>query len=185
MTMAQEKLGEKSVSGNLVDDPKQVTTPAGKDLTVLRLAENHRRFNRDSQEWEDAGATFYDVAMDNQRLGNNVQQSLSKGDFVRVTGNYSVEPFVTREGEAGLNRRIWANDVAPSLRYSAVEMVPERSQEAERAVQQQGPQMSQEQQVQHEMTPEGERLRREAEQSWAVHQSQQPTGPGHQGPGVS
>lgn len=39
-------------------------------------------------------------------MGNNVEQSLNQGDHVRVTGNYSLESCVTREGEPGMNRRI-------------------------------------------------------------------------------
>lgn len=179
--MAQERMGEKSVAGNLVDDPKRVTTPAGRELVTMRLAENQRRFNREAQEWEDGETYFYDVAVDNARMGNNVEQSLSQGDHVRVTGNYSVEPFVTREGEPGLNRRIWAHDVAPSLRFNAAEIVPERDRAVEQSVEQQGPAAGVEQQV---ATSEAEKLRREAEQSWAAVQTQQQSPAPQQGPGV-
>lgn len=121
-----------------------------------------------------------DVAVDNARIGNNVEQSLSQGDHVRVTGNYSVEPFVTRDGEPGMNRRIWAHDVAPSLRFNAVEVVPDRDLEVEQDVEKRGPAAGVEQQG---VTSGAEKLRREAEESWAVAQSQQSLAP-HRGPGV-
>lgn len=177
--MAQERMGEKSVAGNLVEDPRRITTPAGRELVTLRLAENQRRFNREAREWEDTGASFYDVAIDNERLGNNVESSLHKGDHVRVDGNYSVEPYVTNEGEPGLNRRIWANDVAASLRFDAVEIgAPEHERGPDVGVEAQ--QLAREQQV--GVTSEAQQLQREAEESWAVAQQQQAQQPGQPGP---
>ncbi|REE02305.1 single-stranded DNA-binding protein [Citricoccus muralis] len=119
-----ESVGKKTVQGNLTGDPRQVQTKAGQDLVVFKMAENHRRFNEDSRKWEDTDPTFYDVAVDRPRFGENVLASLHKGDRVTVSGNYQVGAYSTSTGEPGLNHRIWAEDVAASMQYNPVTVLP-------------------------------------------------------------
>lgn len=108
-------LGKKSVTGNLVRDPKRVTPDNGIPLTVLRVIENHRVFDRDQQQWIDGESTGYDVAIGQDRLAKNALDGLKKGDLVTVRGQYSVDSYVTKRGEAGLNHRLWAHDVSISM----------------------------------------------------------------------
>ncbi|KAA9394172.1 single-stranded DNA-binding protein [Kocuria coralli] len=107
------------VTGNLVDDPKTITTNAGKDMTVFDLAENTRV--REGEQWVDGETNYYSVGVSNERLGRNVESSLRKGDRVKVEGTLSSSPFVRNNGEAGINHRVFADDVAPSLRWHTAE----------------------------------------------------------------
>ncbi|WP_460462974.1 single-stranded DNA-binding protein [Arthrobacter pigmenti] len=117
------KLGKQSVTGNLVADPVRRETNAGV-LTTMRIAENQRTYDREAAEWKDGDSVFYDVAVKNARLGENVTGSVGRGDRVSVSGNYEAVPFVSKEGEAGLSHRIWADEVSASLDYATVAVQP-------------------------------------------------------------
>lgn len=110
------KMGEKTITGHLANDPREVTTREGKPLTALRVLENQRVFDRERQKWVDGEAVGYDVAIVQDRLRDNALAGLSKGDRVTVRGNYEVSPYVNqRTGEAGLNHRIGAREVSVSM----------------------------------------------------------------------
>ena len=122
--MARPKIDQMKVSGTLVDDPQRITTGAGQDLVVMKVAENKRVFDRQANEWTDGEPNFYEVAVDAQarRLGNladNVVSSLHKGDRVSVEGAYTATPYQAKDGSLGVNHRIWADEVAPSLRFAS------------------------------------------------------------------
>lgn len=119
-----ESVGRKTVQGNLTGDPRPVRSKSGQELVVITVAENGRRFNDESREWEDTEAKFYGVAMDRSRLGENVLASLHKGDRVTVTGDYRVGAYSTSTGQPGLSHRIWADDVAASMQYNPVMVLP-------------------------------------------------------------
>lgn len=121
------KIDDFRVTGRLVADPEPITTPGGRNLTTFRVAENNRQFDRDSEQWVDADATYYDVAIpaDVKRLGNlatNAGKSLHKGDRVTVEGSYSATAFIDRTGQAQVGHKIWAEDVSPSMRYAEVQI---------------------------------------------------------------
>lgn len=110
------KIGEKTITGYLANDPREVTSREGKALTALRVLENQRVFDREHQKWVDGEAVGYDVAIVQDRLRENALAGLSKGDRVTVRGNYEVSPYVNqRTGEAGLNHRIGAREVSVSM----------------------------------------------------------------------
>ena len=149
-----ESVGKKTVHGNLTGDPRQVQTKTGHDMVVFKMAENHRQFNESSRQWQDSDPTFYDVAVDRDRLGANVLSSLHKGDRVTVSGNYQVGAYSTSTGQPGLNHRIWAEDVAASMQYNPVTVLP-RDHNRKGASLTQSPGQSVDQGLQPEkMTPE-------------------------------
>lgn len=113
----------KTIQGNLVDDPKQIPTQNG-PMVVMTVAEQNQRFDRDSQQYVDMDPTYYDVGISREKLGQNVLASVHKGDRVSVTGNYAVEPYVSKKGEPGLNHRIWAEDVSASMQFNQVQVAP-------------------------------------------------------------
>lgn len=122
--MARPKIDEMKVAGNLVDDPQRIKTAAGQELVVMKIAENNRVFDRQQNKWTDGDPNFYEVAVDAQskRLGNlaaNVEASLHKGDRVSVEGSYTATPYQAKDGSLGVNHRIWAEEVSPSLRFAS------------------------------------------------------------------
>lgn len=138
--MAQLKFDKPSVTGGLVADPVQRETPDGL-LTTLRVGTHPRVFNNETREWQDGQPTYVDVAITNERLGQNVMDSLKRGDLVTVRGNYEAVPYMKKDGTAGLNHRIWADGVSTGLDYRTVKISPDQAalasaqlrREAERA----------------------------------------------------
>lgn len=127
--MARPKINDFSVEGNLVEDPRHVVTGTDRNLVVFKLAENNRVRNPQTQEWEDAAPTYYEVGIDadNKRLGqlgSNVLSSLKQGHRVSVEGSYTAEPYVDKQGQPGVNHRVWAHDVSPSLKFASAEITP-------------------------------------------------------------
>lgn len=120
-----------NVAGNLTADPEQITTQAGEQMTVFDLAQNTRV--RDAGgNWTDGETNYYSVGVTNERLGQNVLASLHKGDRVNVEGTLQSSPYVRGNGEAGMNHRIFADDVSPSLRWHTASPQPD-GQSAQRS----------------------------------------------------
>lgn len=114
-----------NVAGNLTADPEQITTQSGEQMTVFDLAQNTRV--RDAGgNWTDGETNYYSVGVTNDRLGQNVLSSLHKGDHVNVEGTLQSSPYVRGDGEPGMNHRIFADDVSPSLRWHTASPQPDR-----------------------------------------------------------
>ena len=104
-----------TMTGNLVSDPVRRVTAAGVVVTRLRLASNHRRFDRERGEWISADPVYLDVNCWRQ-LGDNVAASLRKGDSVLVSGRLTMREYDDANG--GPRRQAYAVDavsVSPDL----------------------------------------------------------------------
>lgn len=120
------KMGPKTVTGNLAEDPVWRGGQNGGDqFLTLRLLETPRVQNRETKEWEDGELVPYDVAVREQRMAQHVANSAHKGDRLTVSGEYQVEPYLTRDSKANMRHRIYAQEVAASLKFTDVQ-VPER-----------------------------------------------------------
>src|SRR5699024_3493172 len=109
-------MGQTTVTGNLAEDPKEVTTRGGTALTVFRLVENQRVYDRQQHHWVVGEPVGYDVAIRQEHLRRHAFNALHRGEQVTVTGEYQVSPYVNKHtGEPGLNRRIAARDVSISI----------------------------------------------------------------------
>lgn len=116
MSIQKIKMEETTVTGNLADDPREITTPDGRTFTAIRVLENRRIFDREQKQWVDGETVGYDVAVQNDRLRQRALHGLSKGDLVTVRGNYEISPYVNKKtGEAGMNHRIGAREVSVSM----------------------------------------------------------------------
>jgi single-strand DNA-binding protein len=76
-----------TVIGNLVESPKLRRTKNGHWVANFRIASTSRRFDREKNSWVDGGTLFVTVTAW-RALGENVAQSLHKGQSVIVTGRY-------------------------------------------------------------------------------------------------
>src|SRR5207302_9011496 len=86
-----------TMTGNLVSDPVRRVTAAGIVVTRLRIASNHRRFDRDRGEWISADPVYLDVNCW-RALGDNVAASLKKGDSVLVSGRLTMREYDDANG---------------------------------------------------------------------------------------
>lgn len=116
-----------TMTGNLVADPVRRVTAAGVVVTKLRIASNHRRFDRERGEWISADPVYLDVNCWRQ-LGDNVAASLKKGDSVLVSGRLTMREYDDANG--GARRQSYAIEavsVSPDLcRYVAMLARPTR-----------------------------------------------------------
>jgi len=96
-----------TMTGNLVADPVRRVTAAGVVITKLRIASNHRRFDRERGEWISSDPVYLDVNCWRQ-LGDNVAASLKKGDSVLVSGRLTMREYDDANG--GARRQSYAID---------------------------------------------------------------------------
>lgn len=121
------RVGQTTVTGNLAEDPVlRVNRNSNEQFLTMRLLETARVRNRETNKWEDGETTSYDVAVRDQRMADHIMKSVAKGDRLTVTGNHDVSPYVTASGEAGLNHKLYATDVAASMKFSDVTIADRR-----------------------------------------------------------
>ena len=102
-----------TVIGTVIQDLRTAETRAGAKVTSFRLASNSRRLNRTTGEWEDGEATFLTVNCW-RSLGENVSQSVKRGDAVIVTGRLRVREWSSEERN-GISVEIEASSVGHDL----------------------------------------------------------------------
>jgi len=83
--------------GNLVGDPRQQVAAGGLKVTKFRIAANGRRFDQALREYVDADTCFMNVTCW-RHLGDNVMQSLRKGDTVLVHGRLRFSEYDDANG---------------------------------------------------------------------------------------
>lgn len=106
-----------TVAGTLVADPELRFLPTGAAVANFTVAANDRRFNKDTNEWEDAGATFVRCSIWRD-AAENVTESLSKGQRVLVTGRLRQRSWETDEGEKRYAFEVDVTEVGPSLKWA-------------------------------------------------------------------
>ena len=106
-----------TIVGNLTQDPEMRFTPNGVAMVKLSIAVNRRRFNRDSNTWEDGDASFFNATCWRD-LAENVSESLRKGTRVMVTGRLEQRSWETQEGDRRSVVEIQVDEIGPSLRWA-------------------------------------------------------------------
>ena len=76
-----------TIAGNVVDNPKLRRTKGGHFVASFRVASTPRRFDREANAWVD-GATLFVTVTCWRAMGENVAQSLRKGQPIIVQGRY-------------------------------------------------------------------------------------------------
>ena len=110
-----------TVVGNLVADPELRFTPAGAAVANFRVASTPRRFNQQTNQWEDGEALFLTCNVW-RSAAENVAETLTKGMRVIVTGKLKQRSYQTREGESRTVFEIEVDEVGPSLRYATAQV---------------------------------------------------------------
>jgi single-strand DNA-binding protein len=85
-----------TICGNVVDVPKLRRTKNGHWVGSFRVASTQRRFDRDQGAWVDGDTLFVSVTAW-RGFGENVAQSLRKGDPVVVHGRYYQREYLKDE----------------------------------------------------------------------------------------
>ena len=110
-----------TVVGNLTADPELRFTPGGDAVANFTVASTPRNFDRQSNEWKD-GDTLFLRAAAWREIGQNVAESLTKGQRVIVTGKLKSKNYETKEGEKRTSMEIEVEEIGPSLRYATAQV---------------------------------------------------------------
>lgn len=110
-----------TIVGNIVADPELRFTPAGAAVCNFRVASTPKRFNSQTNQWEDGEALFL-TCNAWKHLAENTSDSLAKGMRVIVTGKLKQRSFQTREGDNRTVFEIDVDEVGLSLRFSTAQV---------------------------------------------------------------
>lgn len=110
-------MNEITIVGNLTDDPVYRTASNQRGVIRFDVAVNRRRFNRESNQYEDLPAVFHRVVAFGP-LAENANGSIRKGLEVVVVGQQADDSYETSEGEKRRQVVIEAQVIAPSLRFA-------------------------------------------------------------------
>lgn len=120
--MAAIKMGPKFVTGNVATDPT-LMGQGDQSWVKIRLAEQQREYIKG--QWKNGETVFYDVGVNDKQLGQHILNSVRSGDRITAIGNYSIEPYVDGNGNNGINHRLYAHEVAASLKFNDVQLARE------------------------------------------------------------
>lgn len=125
-----------TVVGNAVDDAQLRFTPGGAAVANFRIASTPRRFNRQTNEWEDQDALFLTVTCWKQHA-ENVAETVKRGMRLVVTGNLVQRQYEKRDGTKGSSYEIAEAEVAVSLRSATAVVTKSGGSGGQPAAQQQ------------------------------------------------
>lgn len=93
-----------TITGGLPRDAELRFTPSGNAVTNFTVAQSDRKYNEQSQQWEDVRNLYLDVTIWNDTRQNNpvpwaeLAATLSKGDRVAVTGKLHTRKWQDKQG---------------------------------------------------------------------------------------
>jgi single-strand DNA-binding protein len=112
-------LPEITIAGTLVADPELRYTTTGAAVANFTIAANDRRYNRDTGEWIDHGATFLRCSIW-RHAAENLAESLTKGTRILLTGVLRQHEWETPEGEKRYSFQVDATEIGASLKWATV-----------------------------------------------------------------
>jgi len=103
-----------TINGNIGTDIEQDETRGGTKTASFRLASNDRRYNTDSQEWEDKGTTSW---VNVTAYGKRAEEVLAfaKGDLVVITGTQEVRDFERKDHSRGTAVEVAVSSIKKQL----------------------------------------------------------------------
>lgn len=122
--------------GNIVDDPELRFVASGAAVCNFTVAQNSRKFDKQSNEWVDQPAIFTRCSAWND-MAENVANTLTKGMRVVVTGVLEGQEWEDREtGKKRTGSQLRVEEVGPSLRWATAQV--QKTQKQQGGGQQQG-----------------------------------------------
>ena len=110
-----------TIVGNLVEDPELKFTSSGIAVAKCRVASTPRSFDKTANEWKDGEPLFMACTIWRQP-GENVAESLKRGDRVVVTGRLRQRSYETQQGEKRTVVELEVDEIGPSLRYATAKV---------------------------------------------------------------
>lgn len=136
-----------TVSGNLTADPVLRFTASGAAVANFTIAHTPRKFNTQTQQYEDGEPTFLRCNVWRE-AAENAASSLSKGQRVLVTGRLEQRNYETAAGEKRQSFEVEVDDFGPSLRFASAVVTRNERRGGGNQSQQQAPRQQPQQQSQ-------------------------------------
>lgn len=111
-----------TVTGNLTADLELRYTQAGLAVAGGTVAINERKFNRQTNEWEEGEPTFLRISIWRD-LGEHAAGSLTKGTRVIVSGKIEERKYQDREGAERTAWEMTVEDIGPSLKFATAQVM--------------------------------------------------------------
>ena len=107
-----------TIVGNLTDDPELRFTPSGVAVAKFTVAVNRRTFDRQANEWKEAGTDFHRITAW-RALAENTAGTLTKGMRVVVLGELRSRSWDDQKtGEKRYGWEVEASAVGPDLAFA-------------------------------------------------------------------
>jgi single-strand DNA-binding protein len=100
------------ITGNLAADPEMRFTPGGDAVANFTVCDTPRKFNKQTQQWEDAGETLFLRCSLWREDAELAAETLRRGQKVTVTGRVKMRTF-EKDGEKRTVIECDADSVAP------------------------------------------------------------------------
>jgi single-strand DNA-binding protein len=107
-----------ATSGLVATIPKHTITSEGLAITSFRLASSQRRFNKNTNQWENGTTNWFTVSAFRQ-LALNLASSVNKGDRVVVIGRMRIREWENDGGKSGTIVEISADSVGHDLNWGS------------------------------------------------------------------
>jgi single-strand DNA-binding protein len=108
-----------TITGNVTRDPEVKFLNNGSAVTSFGVAVN-RSWKDSNDEWQEE-VSFFDVTAWRE-LGENVGDTIAKGDRVIVTGRLQQRTWETDDGDKRSKVDLVADDIGPSLRWATADV---------------------------------------------------------------
>lgn len=122
MTMNETPL---TIAGNITATPELSWNEDGRPWMFFSVAANDR-YRNGRNEWVDGPTSYYDVLV-NGVMGENLAESIVKGDRVIVTGRWHQRTYETEAGEKRSTWRLVATEIGVSVAYATARPLKRRT----------------------------------------------------------
>lgn len=120
-------------TGRVTQEPELKFGKSGKAFLSLNTAENHRRKNQQSGEWEDSGTTWRRVTVFDAHA-ENIADQVRKGSLVLVVGRQETREYEKQDGSKGSSLEVLADEVGVLIpKWAPKNESPAHSQPAPQA----------------------------------------------------
>lgn len=120
-----------TVSARVIADPELRFLQSGAAVVKIRVADNRRKLNKDTNQWEDDGDPMYIDVVAWKNLAESSADQVQKGDLIVASGDLRQRNWETKTGEKRITLELHATDVAVSVRSKKTVGASAGSQSAE------------------------------------------------------
>lgn len=110
-----------TIIGNLTREPELRTAGKGDSIANFTIASSERRFNRQTNQWED-GATIFMNCSAWGDVAQHIIQSLHKGTRVIAQGRLQQRSYQAKDGTQHTVIELRVDEIGPSLRHANVQV---------------------------------------------------------------